>query len=634
MMLSPNKPGFRAGLLVAVLPGLLGMAGQGHADPATDIATAASAVETPAATAPVDAASKSILPAPVQAGPVLPPAQEKAGGDGSDQTATAPIPAAPGDGSAITVGVLGQVDPSSVGLIDPTSGGFPSDMWARSDRTLIERLIPQFVPGSHSPVLQGLSRRILVTAASAPAGAAGVPSLLALRLDRLAKAGDLPDVLDLLGRLPPDIKDIEVSRLKVNAALLAGDFPAACGETANIVPNDPDPYWAEVLGYCHAIEGDMPAAALAVEMLQDKGVNAPFYYQLMARLTAANKAANPALDLSKFNKPDPLLLSMIQSAGLEIPPAVLPKASPLMLQALATNVKLPIDLRVEAAERAARNGSLSPEKLAEIYGAVTFTPEELAKAVDLAGPATAPRGARLNALLYQAAAAAQDIKVLGPLLDAISAGARRFDMLALQARVNVGVLTGIEPSAEAMPYITEISRLLLLAGKYERVGDWYEFARLRAETDDKPAAEAMRALWPLATMADTQKALPWSPDTLDQWWQGQPAQGRQDRGALLFAILEAMGYQIPDAAWTRLLEGAPLKETAAPALPYWRALLMAARDKRLGETALLSLIAMGEGGPGKASPVMIGNVMTALGSVGLNAEARKIAIEALVARDF
>lgn len=599
MTCSPNKLAFRSGLFLAFLSGSIYLT--------SGAASISVAQEAGAEAGPVDTSANNPEP------------------QISSQTA---------QGSDITVDALGQVDPSSVGLIDQSSGGFPPDMWARSDRPLIELLISQLPMASHSLAMQGLLRRTLLTAAVVPAGEAGTPGLLALRLKQLARGGDLADTVDLLDRLPADTRDSDILKLKVNAMLLTAEPSAGCNETANLLQIDPDPYWTEVLGYCHVLKGDMAAAALVVEMLQDRSVKAPLYFQLMAKLTGADTAKKIPIDLGKFNKPDPLLISMLQTAGLDIPAAILPNASPLMVQALAANINLPIDLRVEAAEKAARNGSLTPEKLAEIYGAVTFTPEEREKVLELASTINAPYSARVNALLYQMAGAAVDIQNRGPILQAIWARARKLGMLSLQARVNAGAVSSIEPSAEALPYVNEIARLLLLAGKYDRFAEWYELMRLRVLPDDKPSTDALLALWPLATMADTHKTLPWSADVIDQWWKSQVAGSAQDRGTYLFSLLGSLGYQVPDAAWVRLMEGAPIRTMSQPTLPYQRALMVAAKDKRLGEVVLLSLISLGDSGAGKASPETLGNVIAALDAVGLDSSAREIAIEALVARDF
>ena len=53
--------------------------------------------------------------------------------------------------------------------------------------------------------------------------------------------------------------------------------------------------------------------------------------------------------------------------------------------------------------------------------------------------------------------------------------------------------------------------------------------------------------------------------------------------------------------------------------------------RRLGETVLLSLLALGESGPGDADPVVLSRVLSSLRNIGLEAEARALAVEAALA---
>ena len=53
---------------------------------------------------------------------------------------------------------------------------------------------------------------------------------------------------------------------------------------------------------------------------------------------------------------------------------------------------------------------------------------------------------------------------------------------------------------------------------------------------------------------------------------------------------------------------------------------------RLGETVLLSLLVLGKAGPGGSHLLALERVLTALSNVGLEREARLLAIEAALAR--
>jgi len=71
---------------------------------------------------------------------------------------------------------------------------------------------------------------------------------------------------------------------------------------------------------------------------------------------------------------------------------------------------------------------------------------------------------------------------------------------------------------------------------------------------------------------------------------------------------------------------------AAPALRG--GLIDAAADMRIGETVLFALLVLGPQGPAASDPVTLATVVDALRHVGLDAEARRVALEALMANGF
>ena len=71
--------------------------------------------------------------------------------------------------------------------------------------------------------------------------------------------------------------------------------------------------------------------------------------------------------------------------------------------------------------------------------------------------------------------------------------------------------------------------------------------------------------------------------------------------------------------------------TDMPAAALWRGLGAAAAAGAVGETVLMALLALGEAGPAGAHPTMLGAVVDALRRVGLEAEARSVALEAVLA---
>ena len=73
---------------------------------------------------------------------------------------------------------------------------------------------------------------------------------------------------------------------------------------------------------------------------------------------------------------------------------------------------------------------------------------------------------------------------------------------------------------------------------------------------------------------------------------------------------------------------------AAPSQAYLQALRGAAAAGRRGETVLLALLNLGPAGPAAAHPLVLVEVASALNRIGLEADARQVALEAVLARRF
>src|SRR5207248_796835 len=108
--------------------------------------------------------------------PALPPlrlgAPQRLGPPPQPQPETAPPPSAaqaPAGDQPIVVNPLAPIDPDWAGPLTPAQGGFPLAMWLGTPRPLVAALVPR-VPATTSPTLQGLTRRLLLSNATAPAG--------------------------------------------------------------------------------------------------------------------------------------------------------------------------------------------------------------------------------------------------------------------------------------------------------------------------------------------------------------------------------------------------------------------------------------------------------------------------------
>ena len=535
--------------------------------------------------------------------------------------------------AGISVDPLAAIDPSAVGLLGDDDGGFGVDMWSGTPRSVVERLLPRLPVGGKSPVLRSLRRRLLLTSAAVPEGEASGPGLLGLRLEKLAAAGDLSALVGLLERVSGNAGDAAVSRARADALLLVGDLAGACGEARAAVRISQDAYWLKVTAFCRVLEGDAAGASLAVELLLEEGEDDQVFFALMNRLLAGDIGddATP-LEIGELITLTPLDLGMFRAARQSVPLGAIVNAPPLILRAIATTPATSINTRLQAADAALGMGAIDAELLSQIFAALDFTDGERDNALVIAN---ADLGAKADALLHQMVLQRTDPLEQAELLGAAWRLARRNGNYAIMAQVNLSAARAIEPSPALVASAAEISRALLLAGDLERVFGWYAVARAKASDGDLDATRALLDMWPLLQITDPEHTLPWSEQILDLWWQGQtalPPRQRVARGRLLFALLEAMGQEVPDSFWSRLYSGPLVDAALAPNMAIWRGMVAAANAGRRGETVLMVLLAVGDEGVSRASPTVLGSAVASLRSVGLEREARALALEAALAR--
>lgn len=575
---------------------------------------------------------------------------------------------------------LDSLDPSSPGILTEANGGFPGTMWQGSDRRALVALLPRMPIGKGSPAMRSLAERLLLSEARippAPDGAKNVYDVFQARIDRLAAGGYVAEINDLFGRVPEKIPDARLSHVRVDALLLAGNVEAACAEALAANQRSEEPSWLQAVGYCKLKQGDADGANFTADMLRETASDDADYFALLAWLGQPQEARGDKPQLRNDKPLTPLRLAMLKDAGIEVAVQTLDQASPLVLVAVANDTNQPADLRLEAAERAARLGAIGARDLAAAYAGVTLN------APDLADPVTAAAaqpGGRGNALLYQAAIQASDPAARLAILRAIWSRAQADGTYLLAARVNAEATKallvsapaaaepppaadaetappdgdgadgpvpllpgGAEPAPpapeasgpppELLAAAPEIIRALLAAGEVDAARAWYTAVQESADGGDPNATFTQGQVWPLMVAADPQAAF--SDDALDAWWRGQSeSPDKARKGVVLMAVLEGLGHPVPETFWSGLYGGAEDAGGVTPPLPVWRGLTAAGDAKQLGGTVMLSLVVLGEGGPSKVSSAVLGDVLKALVKVGLEKDARAVALEALIGNGF
>ncbi|MFM2129444.1 MAG: hypothetical protein RL477_990 [Pseudomonadota bacterium] len=572
-----------------------------------------------------------------------------------------PAPAQPQAAPAggIKVDKLGEIDANSVGLLDAGQGGFGINMWKGTPRSLVESLLPRIPAAPRSATARDLARRLLLSAAETPAGAAGKDaagkdrtSLVALRVGRLLAQGDVVSAQALLRVVPHRNDDSDIALARAEVAFLMNDNAGACSEVREQLGRSDQPLWRKAQVFCQLLGGDTAGATIGAGLLQEQGVEDASFYGL-ARMLAGDKG----VAVNGLERPDALHVAMMRAARVQVPPAAVSEGAPAVLRAVALSPNADLDTRLEAAEQAEMRGAFDADALRQLYLSVNFTPDELSGALSAAEKLSGPRA---RALLYRAARGQNVATAQAEIIARAFALARQQGRLPTAIRVMLPLLVAIEPTDSLAWFAADAGSAIYFAGGESTAAKWTALALARPEAaartkDDAPKLPAGEALWPfaqLSTIAAPRAAgtpdgassgsagapaagQPAAAPVLDgaafeRWWLAAQVLGeetRARRATRILSLVEALGAGVPESAWEKLVTATATAPGALPAPGLMAGLRRAAQAGRIGETVLLALSALGAESLAKTDIRVLAPVVRALREAGLEEPARRLAVE-------
>jgi len=581
-------------------------------------------------------------------------------------TSTQPVEAETG----IQIDSLRAINPETVGTLTSENGGLGTGMWAGTSRSLVERLLPRLPVGATSATMRDLMRRLLLTAASAPEGAATGSSLAVLRVEALAAMGDLVGVNSLLNAFPGQTQDQKLIRIEANARFLANDNGRACPLAANQIQDSDAPYWQKAWAFCQVLAGQTDRAALGVSLLREIGDGDEVFFALFDGLAVSEPPVIVSL-------PDPtsLHLAMARVAKAQLPVDVISSNHPGVLRAVAMSPNASKGLRLEAAELAEATGVLPIDALRQLYTSVQFSEQDLANPLSRAEVEFGPM---VRALLYHTSLIQTVPIAQAEAVARAFALARDEGRYASAVRVFMPVLKRIPPSAELIWFAPEAVRAFMSVGDDQGVSTWFQLMRAAAlfNPDGK---KAIATALPVARLVGSAEARDWTGDSIAEWREAiSEGEDAAVKTVLLFNLIEGLGDSVPEAAWDSLMTGEGRVSVSMPDMGVWRRLVKLAEPappapaaaqaaqveaepqaadatstlvtsqilglpaetlpsaevrepERVGETVLIVLLALGDGGPMRADPLLLRQVLLTLRRAGLASEARAMAVEAALA---
>ncbi len=497
---------------------------------------------------------------------------------------------------------LGELDAWTVSALTRGDGALGGDLWNRSDPAFLAAVLARLPAVYESPAAQALARRVLLSGGEAPRGDA--QEAARKRFDALARMGAADEMAIMVAGSGAALSDSVIAQLAAQAELARGRRAEACtrGRAAN-VGDAPPPFLLRLRAYCAAVTGDRAAADLALELARGANAEDAWYTGAIASAAGAPGARPPA---ARFDNALTTQLSL--AANLRPAANALTSATPtLSLVALARSEQTPQALRAQAAALAHRRGALAS---ADARAVLRGTPAEITvglppiavvlRAVE-AAPGSLAAATAIAGLLRQAASPAD-----------FAAAARFF-------KDDIAALQNAPDQAAALA-----------------------FARAAIVTGDNALAQRLIASARLAGVSEVALApldIALVALTAPRGEQGLLAmQRRIDAGGASLAraaardvgILTALGAPTNGVVQSFLLANAPQGGARADA-GAMLALTAAVERGAMGEGALLAVVAAGEGGLARLDADSLARIIRALRDLRLDADARRFAVEALLA---
>lgn len=494
--------------------------------------------------------------------------------------------------------------------------GLPYELWKGLDAAALEKLVSTIAIPPASPTLHQLWAKLITSPIDA--GAAMSPEFAALRLEMLYRSG-LAGAATGKSDQGPASDNALLLTLAARNELAANRSDSACElvkRAASVKGSIPARLKGEAIlmaGYCSAVQNDNAGAGLAAELARNEGVENSIGMEALDALSIGAKpklAARKQLTLLDYRLAD-------RVGGLPHK-FVLDVGEPALLAALAADHTTPVDLGLPATERAARINAIPPEMLAAVYR-VNAGNERVEELLSGGGG----KGVFRRAALFKAAEAERSPMRKARLIRAFLDEARVDGLQAVADRIVAPAAHAIAPAPEIEWFAETGIEIGLAAADYNMARAWI------AVGDQSQGPSGSLDHWrALVDIAD-----PRAPDRNRSLGALEANAGRFPAAVLyrVTTVLEALDYLVPIPVWDAANQAPQPSGGYLPATGVLTELQMASKKQEFGHTVLLVIMALGPGGPDGANLIALGDSIRALKRAGLETDARRLGLEALLA---
>ena len=487
------------------------------------------------------------------------------------------------------------------GLLDSSEGGL--EAWSLAGQN--PALVRAAITGNKGQMVSRwghiLLRRALVSRLDAPAGI--MPAdFVAMRAALLLRMGEGEAARALVQDVDSENYSPDLTQAAIDAYLFTADVTGLCPVLTTQGATRKDPQWLVLKSVCSAFAGDESAAMTQLDRQTYAGA-LPKIDMLLAQkyAGAAGKGRRAVtIDWTGVNELTPFRYALALGTGITPPDALLKDAGPQYAAITATAPMAGLTARAAAADRAGQAGILSSAAMVDLYG-------QIFDADDITGE-WADRASQLRDA-YVAETPEARLAAMKQLWDGAGDPVQRYSRQVLTAYSAARLPASSGLAADAGPLIAA----MLAAGLDANALRWAGVVEQGSEG------------WGLLALADPRGAVPVSASAIEDF-HGNDASDNSRKSAFLLAGLAGLGRMQDGQA--RELAG-KLEIDLAGQTRWTRLIDRAAQVDNQGMVCLLASLGMQGDGWQRMTPRYLYHIVSALHRVGLGAEARMIAAEAV-----
>jgi len=490
---------------------------------------------------------------------------------------------------------------NDIGILSEASGGFPANSFGRVDGAFLNQILKRTTGPIASRWGTIMARRLLASRTMTPTGVNGA-DWTAERAWLLLRMGDSVVARNLVQQVDGADYTKRLHEVAMQAYLANGDLAGMCPISesgARLVNNG---RWKMTRAICASLAGEQGNATALINQGRYQGWVRGVDYRLAEKAVGAgmNGRRSVKIEWENVEGMNPWRFGLSAAVGLQPPESLFAGTG---RQIDGWRVQLPMftpTIRVKYASNAAALGILSNRNMVDLYAQVLADPD-------------APDAARAQAEnlgnAYTASDADAKVAAMTSLWTTAAAGADYQASLVMTARAAALITPDADHQAEADQLIAS----MLTAGLDRSAARW-----MNVVADGSLG-------WALLTLAAPGRVTAADYGSLDDFF-GNDDSSDGHKSRLLLAGLSGLGRIESDA---RTDFASDLKFNIARQTAWSKAISAAAERGEQGTVALMAIAALQAPSWSAVPASHLYYIVLSLRQVGLEAEARMIAAEAV-----